>query len=123
TRHEVLIAEAIVRPTVGARCALTGGSWLSLYDGLTFTDPAKLQIDHVVALAEAWDSGAYDWTPARRKAFANDLEVPFALVAVSAATNQSKSDDDPADWLPPSRSADCPFLGDWIAVKARWDLA
>jgi hypothetical protein len=123
TRHEVLIAEAIVKPTVGASCALTGGKWFSLYDGLTVTDPAKLQIDHVVALAEAWDSGASAWTPARRKAYANDLDVPFALLAVSSATNQSKSDKDPADWLPPALAAECQFIGDWIAVKVRWDLA
>jgi hypothetical protein len=123
TRHEVLIAEAIVKPAVGSRCALTGGRWLSLYDGLTFTDPARLQIDHVVALAEAWDSGASAWTPGRRKAYANDLDVAFALIAVSATTNQSKSDEDPADWLPPAPAAECAFVGDWIAVKVRWDLA
>lgn len=123
TRHEVLIAQAIVKPRVGAGCTLTGGTWVSLYDGLLVTDPAGLQIDHVVALAEAWDSGASTWTAARREAYANDLDVPFALLAVSAATNQSKSDDDPADWLPPAPAATCPFLGDWIAVKVRWDLA
>jgi hypothetical protein len=123
TRREVLIADAIVKPAVGAGCALSGGDWLSLYDGLTVSDPAQLQIDHVVALAEAWDSGASAWTPARRQAFANDLDVPFALLAVSATTNQSKSDRDPADWLPPASGAACAFLGDWIAVKVRWDLA
>lgn len=123
TRREVLIAQAVVKPSVGAGCALTGGQWISLYDGLVLTDPAALQIDHVVALAEAWDSGASAWTPARREAYANDLDVPFALLAVSSATNQGKSDNDPADWLPPAPSAECPFLGDWIAVKVRWDLA
>lgn len=123
TRREVLIAEAIVKPTVGARCALSGGKWFSLYDGLTFTDPAKLQIDHVVALAEAWDSGASAWTPNRRMRYANDLDAWFALIAVSSTTNQSKSDDDPADWLPPAPAAECPFLGAWIATKVRWDLA
>jgi hypothetical protein len=123
TRYEVLIQEAIVRPKVGPHCSLTGGKWLSLYDGLTFTDPAKLQIDHVVALAEAWDSGASAWTPDRRKRYANDLDAWFALIAVSGATNQGKSDDDPADWLPPARAAECPFLGAWIATKVRWDLA
>jgi hypothetical protein len=123
TRREVLIAEAIVTPRVGPHCALSGGRWFSLYDGLTFTDPSKLQIDHVVALAEAWDSGASSWTPDRRMRYANDLDAWFALIAVSAATNQSKSDDDPADWLPPAPAAECPFIGAWIATKVRWDLA
>jgi uncharacterized protein DUF1524 len=123
TRKEVLIQEALVAPSVGARCSLTGGRWFSLYDGLSFTDTAKLQIDHVVALAEAWDSGAWTWTPGRRKAYANDLAVPWPLIAVSGTTNQSKSDKDPAEWLPPAPAAECPFLSAWIATKVRWDLA
>ncbi|HXI45087.1 MAG TPA: HNH endonuclease family protein, partial [Candidatus Acidoferrales bacterium] len=114
TRREVLIAEAVIAPSVGARCALTGGRWFSLYDGLFFTDSSKLQIDHVVALAEAWDSGAWTWTPDRRKAYANDLDVPWPLIAVSGTTNQSKSDKDPAEWLPPAPAAECPFLSAWI---------
>ncbi|HEY2917171.1 MAG TPA: HNH endonuclease family protein, partial [Candidatus Limnocylindrales bacterium] len=122
TRHEVLIRDARIKPHVGTRCLLTGGSWLSLYDGLTFTDPTRLQIDHVIPLAEAWDSGARAWSPQEREAFANDLGVPFALLAVSATTNESKSDDDPADWLPPAPAAACPYLGDWLATKARWAL-
>jgi hypothetical protein len=122
TRNEVLILEAVVKPRVGSKCSLSGGRWVSLYDGLTFSDPSKLQIDHVVPLAEAWDSGASAWTPDRRMRFANDLGAPFALIAVSAATNESKSDDDPTDWLPPARAAECPYLGAWIATKVRWDL-
>lgn len=123
TRHEVLIAEAIVRPAIGPHCSLTGGRWFSLYDGLTVSDPASLQIDHVVPLAEAWDSGASAWTADRRMRYANDLDAPFTLMAVSSATNESKSDSDPADWLPPAPAADCPYLGAWLATKARWDLA
>lgn len=123
TRHEVLIDEAIVHPSIGPGCSLTGGKWFSSYDDQIFTDPADLQIDHVVALAEAWDSGASAWTPARRESFANDLDGSFVLIAVSGQANQSKSDKDPADWLPPAPAAECPFLGAWIATKVRWDLA
>jgi hypothetical protein len=123
TRSEVLIAEAVTAPTIGEGCTLSGGTWFSLYDGLTFSNPSDLDIDHVVALAEAWDSGAFDWSPERRRDYANDLDVPFSLIAVSAASNRSKSDLDPADWLPPSSIARCPFVGAWIAVKVRWGLA
>jgi hypothetical protein len=123
TRREVLIEEALTAPTVGPGCSLSGGSWFSLYDDKTIGDTAKLQIDHVVALAEAWDSGASGWTPGRRQAFANDLDAWFALIAVSGSTNQSKSDRDPAEWLPPSAEAECPFLGAWVAAKVRWALA
>lgn len=122
TRREVLIAEAAVPPDVGPGCHLSGGRWVSLYDGLVVTDASDLDIDHVVALAEAWDSGAYAWTSQRREGFANDLGVPWALIAVSAASNRSKGDRDPADWVPPLRAARCEFVVDWVAVKVRWQL-
>lgn len=123
TRHEVLIAEALSAPTVGPSCALAGGRWLSLYDGLTFTDASKLDIDHVVPLAEAWDSGAWAWDAARRKAFANDLAVTWSLIAVSAASNRSKGDQDPATWLPTRTDYQCRYLAVWVAIKARWQLS
>jgi Protein of unknown function (DUF1524) len=123
TRHEVLIEESLTPVTVGARCSLFGGSWLSFYDGLAFTDPSKLDIDHMVPLAEAWDSGASTWSAERREAYANDLGVPWALIAVSASANRSKGDRDPAEWMPPAASAECPYLADWLAVKVRWQLA
>jgi len=123
TRREVLIAESLTTVTIGASCAISGGSWLSLYDELSFTDPSGLDIDHVVALAEAWDSGAYGWSADRRKRFANDLDVTWSLIAVSASSNRSKSDQDPSDWLPPSSTDLCAYLGDWLAVKVRWSLS
>lgn len=123
TRREVLIAEAVVPPTVGGGCALSGGRWGSLNDGLVLTDASQLQIDHVVALAEAWDSGASAWSADRRMGFANDLDVSWALIAVSAASNQGKSDKDPADWLPPNSAELCPFVSAWIAIKVRWQLS
>ncbi len=123
TRREVLIAEAVVAPTIGGGCSLTGGEWLSAYDGLVLTDASQVQIDHVVALAEAWYSGAWAWSADRRMRFANDLDVPWGLIAVSAASNQSKSDHDPAEWLPPSQGDLCPFVSAWIAIKVRWQLS
>ena len=123
TRQEVLIADAVVAPAVGAGCKLSGGAWISPYDGLRFTDPSKLDIDHVVPLAEAWDSGAYEWMPDRRTSFGNDLGVPWALLAVSASSNRSKGDRDPAEWMPPLASDRCEYVIDWIAVKVRWQLA
>jgi hypothetical protein len=123
TRREVLIAEAVIAPTVSAGCSLSGGRWLSLYDDLTVTDPGGLDIDHLVPLAEAWDSGAYGWDAARRQAYANDLGVAWSLIAVSASSNRSKGDADPAEWLPPDASYTCQYVADWVAVKARWSLS
>ena len=85
--------------------------------------PADVDIDHVVALKEAWDSGAWSWTSARRRAFANDLDDPRSLIAVTDNVNASKGDMDPAQWMPPRADAHCQYLFDWVAVKVRWGLA
>ncbi|MFJ8004028.1 HNH endonuclease family protein [Streptomyces fagopyri] len=122
TRAEVLIAESRVEPTVGAGCKVTAGEWFSYYDGVTVTAPGGLDIDHMVPLAEAWDSGASAWTAARREAYANDLDADRSLVAVTAKTNRSKADQDPADWLPPLADARCTYTADWVATKLRWQL-
>lgn len=90
TRAEVLLAEALDSPQVGGNCALTGGRWFSYYDEQTVTDPARLDIDHMVPLAEAWDSGASAWTAQRREAYANDQGVEGSLVAVTARTKQEE---------------------------------
>ncbi|MFE9833206.1 HNH endonuclease family protein [Streptomyces halstedii] len=123
TRAEVLIDEATIKPDQSDRCTLSGGSWLSYYDEIEVTDPRKLDIDHVVPLAEAWDSGAYDWSAERRQAYANDLGSDRSLVAVTARSNRSKGDKDPAQWLPPAESAHCTYAADWTATKLRWKLS
>ncbi|MFM9499868.1 HNH endonuclease family protein [Streptomyces galilaeus] len=123
TRSEVLLDEAVTAPEQGARCLLTGGSWYSPYDDTYFTVARALDIDHMVPLAEAWDSGASTWTATEREAYANDLGDSRALIAVSAASNRSKSDQDPATWQPPATGYRCTYATDWIAVKTRWGLA
>lgn len=107
---------------VGSDCYPTAGSWYSEYDGETRTSPADIAIDHVVPLAEAWRSGADGWTTDRRRDFANDLTGP-QLIAVTAEVNNSKSDKDPAEWVPPLASKRCAYAKMWIHTKARWDLA
>ncbi|MEU2770805.1 HNH endonuclease family protein [Streptomyces diastaticus] len=122
TRKEVLIAEAIAAPEIGPRCSITGGTWLSYYDEATVEGASGLDIDHMVPLAEAWDSGASAWTAARREAYANDQGQTSSLVAVTARTNRSKSDQDPAEWLPPAPGALCRYGAEWTATKLRWNL-
>ncbi|MET9725429.1 HNH endonuclease family protein [Streptomyces zaomyceticus] len=123
TRNEVLLAEAVEVPTVAASCKLSGGLWKSYYDGQEVNDPAKLDIDHMVPLAEAWDSGASAWTAGRREAYANDQDAATSLVAVTARSNRSKSDQDPAEWMPPLPDAHCRYVSEWVATKLRWGLA
>jgi hypothetical protein len=121
TRAEVLIAESRTTAKVGASCSVAG-SWRSAYDGVTSTRASSFDIDHVVALKEAWDSGAWAWTSARRKSYANDLGDSRSLRAVSAASNRSKSDKDLAQWLPPLTSFRCTYATEWVVVKVRWSL-
>ena len=120
TRYEVLIAEATLKPAVGARCYLSGGKWKSPYDAKVFTNPTGLDIDHMVPLAEAWRSGAWAWTSAQRMEYANDMDDPRTLLAVTAGLNRSKGDKDVAQWLPPK--AQCTYISNWIAVKSRFAL-
>ncbi|MEW2556977.1 HNH endonuclease family protein [Streptomyces zhihengii] len=123
TRAEVLLAEATVAPEVGPGCAISGGSWTSYYDNQTVIQAGSLDIDHMVPLAEAWDSGASTWTPARREAYANDQGAHQSLVAVTARSNRSKADKDPAEWLPPAADVHCRYLGEWVGTKLRWGLS
>jgi len=113
--------EVLARQRIAELPGLPDGGWLSIYDGYSTDDPSEFDVDHVVALSEAWDSGASAWDDARREAFANDLDSG-QLLAVTAATNRSKSDRDPADWQPPNRSAWCRWGTAWVGVKAKWGL-
>ncbi|GAB4087215.1 HNH endonuclease family protein [Myceligenerans cantabricum] len=106
---------------VGSDCYPTSGSWTSQYDGVTTTDPSEFDIDHMVPLAEAWASGASAWTTGERESFANDLTGP-QLIAVSASSNRSKSDGDPAEWVPPLAAKRCAYAKMWIHTKSRWNL-
>lgn len=117
TRDEVLDAESLVA-TSG--CDISEGKWRSYYDGVTTEDPSDFDIDHLVPLAEAWDSGAKRWTRKTRERFANDLGDRRSLVAVTASANRSKSDRDPAEWMPDR--AHCTYVRQWVAVKLRWRL-
>jgi len=120
TRAEVLIEEAIVKPKIGPKCKLTGGKWLSAFDGKTITNASQLDVDHLVPLAEAWRSGAWKWTAAQRQAYANDLDNSEALIAVTLTTNRSKGDKDPSLWMP---SIDqCTYIQSWISIKNKYSL-
>lgn len=123
TRAEVLLEESRTEPVIEANCRVISGTWYSYYDGVTVVDPAKLDIDHMGPLKEAWGSGAKFWTKERRQAYANDLGSARSLVAVTAATNRSKADKDPAQWMPPSADAHCTYIADWVGTKLRWSLS
>ena len=123
TREEVLIAESEGPAQVDAfGCKVVAGDWTSAYDGAVVTDPAELDADHFVPLRASWVAGAHAWDAERRKAFANDLEHPEALIAVTASSNRSKGDKDPSEWRPDARAYWCTYARSWITVKLAWDL-
>ena len=123
TRHKVLILESRVPVTMTENgCSVALGEW---YDPLTdqaFTDPSDVDIDHHVALLEAHRSGAAEWDTAKKRAFANDLVNSYALQAMDDSINTSKSDNDPANWLPPNESSRCDYVKNWVEVKSLYAL-
>jgi hypothetical protein len=121
TRETVLQRDG-TNVVTDSSCAATSGSWFSPYDGATWTAASDVDIDHMVPLAEAWQSGAWAWTTARRQSYANDLGGP-ELWAVTDNVNQSKSDQDPTTWQPPSTSFRCTYARAWIQVKWFYDLS
>ncbi|MGP3962054.1 HNH endonuclease family protein [Nonomuraea sp. 3N208] len=121
TREEVLKRDG-TNVVTDSSCAAVSGSWYSPYDGATWTAASDVDIDHMVPLAEAWASGAWSWSTSRRQQFANDLGGP-ELWAVTDNVNQSKSDQDPAEWQPPRTAEHCRYARAWIQVKWYWGLS
>jgi hypothetical protein len=121
TRDEVLKRDG-TGVTVDSNCEPTAGKWYSVYDAKWVYDDADVDIDHIVPLAEAWKSGASAWTTAKREQFANDLSIA-QLIAVSASSNRSKGDSDPAAWKPPNSSVHCIYAREWIWVKYTYKLS
>ncbi|TLM81987.1 DUF1524 domain-containing protein [Pseudarthrobacter sp. NamE2] len=83
------------------------------------TTSSAVQIDHVVALSDAWQKGAQQLTTEQRTAFAND---PLNLQATDGPTNQQKGDGDAATWLPPNKGFRCEYVARQVSVKARYSL-
>jgi hypothetical protein len=123
TRDDVLRRD--LRAVRGAACKVLQGTLVDPYTrkviafqrGATTSD--RVQIDHVVALADAWRTGARRLTAAQRERLAND---PINLFAVDGPTNQAKGDADAASWLPPNKAFRCTYVAHQVAVKAAYHL-
>ncbi len=125
TRDDVLrrdLTSIQVRPQTQG-CVVVAGILADPYTGkrIEFSKSAasKVQIDHVVALSDAWQTGAQGWSDATRLQFAND---PLELLAVDGPANQDKGDGDAATWLPPQKSFRCAYVSRQVAVKVRYHL-
>lgn len=125
TRQEVLVDEAegpVQRDPYGRCPTVVAGDWTSIYDGVRLTEPGELDVDHLVPLAEAWRSGAHAWDAERRARFANHLDEPDHLIAVTASSNRSKGDSPPNVWRPPAQESWCRYATAWVQVKVTWAL-
>ena len=101
---------------------MTSGEWLAPYTGTVVTDPGKLDIDHMVPLGNAHASGAWHWSANHRERYANYLDDPQHLIAVTASANRSKGARGPEDWKPEDSSYWCQYAVDWITIKDDWGL-
>ena len=126
TRDDILVRDLTrisYRPT--DRCVVDSGLLADPYSGrlIRFTrgweTSMAVQIDHVVALSNSWQTGSQYWRPGKRLRFAND---PLNLLAVDGELNQQKGDGDTATWLPPNKKYRCAYVARQIAVKARYGL-
>lgn len=126
TRNDILRRDLQVTATKPGThgCVVLAGTLQDPYSGDSMhfergEHSADVQIDHVVALSNAWQTGAFLLTPQKRQALAND---PLNLLAVQGRLNQQKGDGDAATWLPPRKSIRCAYVSRQIAVKRRYGL-
>lgn len=124
TRQEALVAESRVPVTyeAGESCRVATGEWLDPYTGIVVANPRSLDVDHMVPLENAHRSGGWRWTPAEKQAYANDLDDPDHLIAVTASANRSKGSHGPEEWKPPLADDWCRYAVDWVEIKDRWSL-
>ena len=114
---------AEVRYVAEDDCTVAGGQLHDPYTGKTINfsrgKSSTVQIDHIVALSDAWQTGAQQLPAALREQLAND---PLELIAADGPANNEKSDADAASWLPANKPYRCRYVARQIAVKAKYDL-
>jgi hypothetical protein len=127
TRNDILkrdLTNEVFKEKTNA-CTVLSGTLVDPFSGETINfvrgveTSSEVQIDHTVALSNAWQTGAFKLTADQRKAFAND---PLNLLAVKGRLNSQKGDGDAATWLPPLKSYRCDYVSRQIAVKIKYKL-
>ena len=124
TRQEVLIEESRIEITFTSDgiCRVSQGQWFGSFTATIVTEPGELDIDHFVPLANAHRSGGWAWTSEQKRTFANSLDDPDHLIAVTSGANRSKGARGPDEWRPPNGTYWCEYAIDWIRIKHAWDL-
>ena len=124
TGQEVLIAESLETVTyeTDRECRVETGQWWAPHLGHHLGNPSHLDVDHHVPLKNAHLSGGWQWDADRKEEYANFLEDPDHLVAISSRHNRSKGARGPEEWAPPDNALWCQYATDWAEIKERWDL-
>jgi len=126
TRQEVLIEESLVPVTFKTEknCKVATGRWYSAYTN-SYIDgsPSLLDIDHLVPLKEAYQSGGWEWSKEKKEKYYNYLRSPHHLIAVDRSSNRSKGARSPDKWLPPNKKHHCRYAVEWMMIKMEWELA
>jgi len=120
--RNIILHRDLQDPVVDEGCNVLSGTLNDTYTGtvIPFTKGVSdIQIDHVVALSNAWQTGAQQLTRQQRIQLAND---PLELIAVQGEANQQKSDGDAATWLPSNKSFRCEYIARQIAIKQKYSL-
>lgn len=124
TRNDILRRDLTAALMKNACKVISGSLSPDPYTGTTIGfvlgGASEVDIDHLVAVSDAWQKGAAQWTAGKRLAFAND---PLNLLAVDAHTNRSKGDGDTATWLPPNKPFRCAYVARQVAVKLKYQLS
>jgi hypothetical protein len=125
TRHEVLIVESVeeVAFKTGNRCQVATGEWLDPYTGTTVTDATTLDVDHMVPLKNAHESGGWAWGKDGKAAYANEMVYADHLIAVTASANRQKGAKGPEGWKPVNLDYWCEYAVDWVQIKVDWELS
>ena len=107
---------------IAGQCRVEGGQWLTPFTGTSVAFSRLLDISHMVPLANAHRSGAWDWSPQRRADYFNDLTFKGHLVAVALTVTRARGGSGPEEWHPPETGYWCEYAVNWIMVKATWNL-
>ena len=123
-RQEALISESLVDVTFESerKCRVSTGQWYGAFTGTYVEAPRDLDIDHLVPLKNAHDSGGWAWSSDRKQEYANNLGDPDHLIAVTKGANRSKGAKGPEEWRPPDEGYWCQYATDWTEVKMEWGL-
>jgi len=105
------------------QCQVATGEWMAIYSGVVVTDATKLDIDHMVPLKNAHNSGGWAWDKDKKAAYANGVQDHDHLIAVTASANRSKGAKGPEEWRPTNEGHWCDYAIDWIQIKIDWGLS